>query len=138
MANPKLEVYQIRLKPSKEEYKTFKDFFNETGLTEKCESKKSTIFSKYFDKFIHKIDTNDFIGNPRKKKAFTAYDTRPIGEGTPTIKFYSEKEIIEGTIEGGKYGQKRNKSSIKNKLEKENITQANIILDKFYFCLSLL
>lgn len=134
--NPKLEVYQVWLKPQKEEDKTYRDFFVETnsaGNTQ--EDENSVIFLDYFSDFIRRVDTDDFIANSKKKKAFTAYDTRPVGEYEPTIKIKSNSTIIEGTIEGGRYGQKRNKSSVGNKSEKEDINEVDIILDKFYFCL---
>lgn len=134
--NPKLEVYQVWLKPHKDEDKTFRDFFIETNSSgNTIEDENSVIFLDYFSDFIRKVDTDDFIANTKKKKAFTAYDTRPAGEFEPTIKIKSTRTIIEGTIEGGRYGQKRNKSSVGNKSEKEDINEADIILDRFYFCL---
>lgn len=132
--NPKLEVYQVWLKPQRDVDKTYRDFFVETNSSGNTnDDDNSVIFLDYFSDFIRKVDTDDFIANSKKKKAFTAYDTRPAGEYEPTIKIKSNRTIIEGTIEGGRYGQKRNKSSVGNKSEKEDINEADIILDKFYF-----
>lgn len=134
--NPKLEVYQVWLNPQKDVDKTYRDFFIETNSSGNTnDNENSIIFLDYFGDFIRKVDTDDFIANSKKKKAFTAYDTRPAGEYEPTIKIKSSRTIIEGTIEGGRYGQKRNKSSVDNKSEKEDINEADIILDKFYFSL---
>lgn len=134
--NPKLEVYQVWLKPYKDEDKTFRDFFIETNSSENSEEdENSVIFQDFFKDLIKKIDTDDFINYTKKKKAFAAYDTKLIEGSTPTIKMGSTKNLIEGVIEGGRYGQSRNKASMKNKSEKEGIKEADIILDKFYFCL---
>lgn len=134
--NPKLEVYQVWLTPKGSKDKTFRDFFIETNSKGSSRNdNNATIFLDFFNDFIHKIDTDDFIANSKKKKAFTAYDTRPVGKFDPSIKIHSNRCIIEGTIEGGRYGQKRNKSSFGSKLEKEDIKENDIILDKFYFCL---
>jgi len=134
--NPKLEVYQIWLKPNNETEKTFRDFFIETNSSENDESdENSVIFLDFFSDFINKIDTDDFIVNSRTKKAFTAYDARPAGEFETTIKIDSNKTIIYGTIEGGQYGQRRNKSDMSNKSTKDRIGEGDIIMDKFYFCL---
>lgn len=88
------------------------DFFIETNVSNHSENDDTTIFRNFFTYFIHKIDSQDFIKDSHKRKAFTAYDTRPVGENNSTIRIHSEQHIIEGIIEGGKYAQKRNKSSV--------------------------
>ena len=135
--NPKLEVYQIWLRPLNEGDITFRDYFTDTLPSKDSlkDSENSFLFLEFFRNFIKCIDTDEFISNNKKKKAFTAYDTRPIGTVEPTIIPHSERFIIEGTIEGGRFGQRRNKSSIDNKIKKEDVTKKDIILDKFYFCL---
>ena len=133
--NPKLEVYQVWLNPNRNEEKTFRDFLIETIEENNNEIENSEIYLNFFKKFIRTIDTDDFIANNRKKKAFTAYDTNSSQPINSTISIKPNKNVIEGTIEGGKYGLKRNKSSVGNKSNKEGINQEDIILDKFYFSL---
>ncbi len=134
--NPKLEVYQVWLKPNGQTDKTFRNFVLDTISQENSEEvENSELFLDFFHHFIEKIDSDEFIANSNKKKAFTAYDTAPTEESEPTITIRTDKNLIEGTIEGGRYGIRRNKSSMENKSEKEGITNSDIILDKFYFCL---
>ncbi len=134
--NPKLEVYQVWLQPNDRSDKTFRNFVLESISQDRNEeTENSKLFRDYFQNFIKKIDSDEFISNSRKKKAFTAYDTNPTEESERTITIHTDKNLIEGTIEGGRYGIRRNKSSMDNKSEKEGITDSDIILDKFYFCL---
>jgi hypothetical protein len=140
--NPKLEVYQVWINSINGENKTFRDFTkevisisSESQNNQQDELSNSYYFLDLFKTFIHKVDNDSFILNQRKQKAFTAYDTRPAGEEEPSITPHSDAFIIEGTIDGGRYGQRRTKSSLDNKLEKEDVVRENIILDKFYFFL---
>lgn len=135
--NPKLEVYQVWLNPLKGAEKTFRDFFIETLPSEESliDSDNSFIYLEFFRDFIKRVDTDKFISDNKKHKAFTAYDTRPAGTVEPSINIHSERFIVEGTIEGGRYGQRRNKSNLGNKESKEDVEKTDIILDKFYFCL---
>jgi hypothetical protein len=131
--SPKLEVYQIILKPRRNEDKTFRNFFCEKFEIDPDET-NTEIFFRYFGAFIRSVDTEDFIENSTKQKAFTAYDTELTTEGdTVTISINAEKKIIDGTVEGGKYGLTRNKSTLRNKQEREPIETQNVILDKFFF-----
>lgn len=134
----KLEIYQIKIQHRGNEYKTFKDFFIDSleSINSNEENDDSFVFLEYFRKFIADTDTENFISYSRKQKAFTAYDTRPQNTAdNPSIIIHTERFIIEGTIEGGRYGQKRNKSSLNNKSQKEVVNNSDIILDRFYFSL---
>ncbi len=134
--NPKLEVYQVWLKSyNKNETKTFRDFFLTAIPDGSTQTTNNDIFINFAKKFINKIDTDDFIADSRKKKAFAAYEARNYEEVNNTIHLSTELKAIEGVIEGGRYGQRRNKSSITNKGEKEPLGEGDIILDTFYFFL---
>lgn len=134
--NPKLEIFQVYLKPLARTENTFRKFVEcKTNATYEADTQYSFIFTELFRIFIECIDTDVFIRNEHSKKAFTAYDTRPVDERGATIHPHSRHSVIEGTIEGGKYGSVRNKSTIINKAEKEHIDKPTIILDKFYFSL---
>lgn len=135
--SPKLEVYQIILKPRRDEDKSFRDLITSKLNLNNNDDDTAIMFS-FFRHFLHEIDADEFISNDTKKKAFTAYNTTPRIEGeTTTINIHSEEKIIEGTIEGGKYGLSRNKSRMGHKADKEPLHIDDIILDTFYFLLYL-
>jgi len=129
--NPKLEVFRIELIAQNDEHKTFRNFFTES-LNGTAGQTDTQLFTNFFQDFIRKVDTNDFIDNSRKKKVFAAYNARNY-DGT--IKHHSEINVIKGIIEGGRYGKRRNKSKLTNKNELQDIETNDIILDKFFFCL---
>lgn len=138
MANsPKLEIFSFSLNPVKKEEKTFKDFCKETLYAgdKEIPTNDTILFLDFFKKFIKEIDSPDFIQDLKKQKAFTAYDTQPIDEEEATINIHSEHYIIEGRIEGGRWGKVRNKSTVGNKLSREQVKKNDIILDTFYFFL---
>jgi hypothetical protein len=130
-SNPKLEVFKIELIPQVEQHKTFRDFFSET-LNIAYNQSNAQIFNSFFQDFIRKIDTDNFIDSSRKKKAFTAYNAR---NDDGSIRIHSESTSISGVVEGGRYGKRRNKSKLTNKEELQDIEINDIILDKFFFCL---
>ncbi len=131
--NPKLDVFIITLKPFKGRVPTFKDLFQQKYIT--ADSVKSLsdsqLFSLYFDNFIHSLDTDEFIKNDHKQKVLGAYNSSDAINRT--IYIHSEKMVIEGTFEGGKFGNQRNSASIKNKNNKTTIPEEAAILDSFYF-----
>ena len=131
--NPKLEVYKIRLKPTTDKVVTFRDFFKQklSNIT----IGDSDLFIDYFNNFISEIDNADFFKDKKNQKAFTAYDTKTRNENplNDTIRIHSQSQIIEGVVEGGRYGQSRSMANMDNKMEKEKVKTDNIILDKFYF-----
>ncbi len=133
--NPKLEVYSLILPKIEKNGNTFRDVLSEKlyGNGVKVGTDQE-IFNDYFQNFISILDNPDFIADESKKKAITAYDTDPSRQ-KPSIGFKSEQFVIHGNIEGGRYGQKRNKSSMSNKMTKEDLTKDAIILDKFFFYL---
>ena len=135
--DPKLEVYQVVLRPNKKVDKTFRDFFIETLSEDNSlkDENDSFLFLEFFRYFITQVDIEEFILDDKSKKGFTAYDTKPAPGFEASITPHSTDFIIEGTIEGGPFGHKRNKSSIDNKAEKDVMDNKVIILDKFYFSL---
>ena len=129
--NPKLDVLRIRLKPTTNREVTFKTFFLDNYyIGEKAPRSEGIIFNKYFSQFIYKIDTEEFFTEKTLQKAITAYNTRGRNK---TIHPHSVNYVIEGIIEGGRYGQTRNQASLKDKKGKKKLNVDDIILDTFYF-----
>ena len=131
----KLELYKFTLNPKKDKKKTFRDFIS-LKSTDELTGDKEILFKNVFSQIIQEMDTDEFIQNKRKKKAFTAYNTSSNLKESK-IKFDSEKEIIYGQVEGGRFGKKRTKTPLKNKSKKENVDIGDVILDPFYFCIYL-
>lgn len=131
--NPKLDVFRITLKPFKGRQSTFKDFFQQKYIaTENIMSLgDKDLLNMFFDGFIKSLDTDEFIKNDTKQKVFGAYNSED--EQNRTIAFHSDKMVIEGTFEGGKFGNSRSSAPIKNKKKKTAISEEAAILDNFYF-----
>ena len=134
--NPKLEVFVISLNPTTERDVTFRDFYR-TKFSIKDSVDDENLFSEYFKQFISAVDSEDFFEDEKNHKAFTAYDTRkdknnPLNN---TIRRYSKSHIIEGIVEGGRYGQTRNTANLSNKNKKGKLGTRDIVLDQFYFLL---
>ncbi|MBW8326541.1 MAG: hypothetical protein K0M50_17385 [Prolixibacteraceae bacterium] len=131
--NPKLEVFKIRLKPTTEKVVTYRDFFKQKLNHIKAED--SDLFKDYFDNFIDTVDNNDFFKDKKNHKAFTAYDAKKRNENplNDTIRIHTQSHIIEGVVEGGRYGQSRSMANMANKMKKEKVGTSDIILDRFYF-----
>ena len=133
--NPIIEVFKIKLKPTTERAVTFRAFFKKKNNITEIDD--TSLFKEYFNSFINNVDTKDFYKDKKSSKAFTAYDTKKQNDNplNDTIRFHSELNVIEGVIEGGRYGQSRSKANLTNKKEKEEVKTTDIILDTFYFFL---
>lgn len=129
--NPKLDVLRLKLKPTTSRAVTFKSFFTDNYyIGEKIPKSENTIFNKYFQRFITKIDTEEFFTEKTLQKAITAYNTKGRNR---TIAPHSGNFVLQGVIEGGRYGQTRNQASLRDKKGKRKLNVDDIILDTFYF-----
>ena len=97
--NPKLNVYIISLKPKKQdENKTFRDFLKEKYAKNSDMSDKALM--KYlFTSFINGVGQDEFHKDDKSKKVIGIDD----GNMLP-MTLYSDTWMIDGVIEGGKYG----------------------------------
>jgi hypothetical protein len=127
--NSKLEVHKITLDSEKSNPSFLKLF------TSRIDEDDRIVFLDIVGKFFKAIDLNDFHANQKKKKAITAYDTQKTEESEPSIVPYPERFIIQGFIEGGKFGKKRIKSALGEKNIKQELGIKTLILDKYYFML---
>lgn len=133
--NPKLEVFTIGLKPIRDQRDSFRALLERKFPLSRDKSDKH-LLKKLLELFIRKIDSDRFITSTRKKKAIGAYGARNANRENPSpIKLKSREGVIQGVIEGGKFGKVRTKSDTLRKNEKEDLTVNNVILDKFYFML---
>ena len=122
MSNPKLEVFKLTLQSEKSP--SFQRLFSPT-----LHEDDSIVFLDSFKKFIEEIDKEKYHTDSKKGKGFTTYYNKDKNIITP----HSNHLVIEGLLEGGKYGRERTMAPIDNKNEKSDINKNNIINDKFYF-----
>lgn len=136
---PKLSAYIIKLSPQGENIENsnrnlVKKLTDNTSEGEEYED--SFLFMELFKTFIKRLDTQEMYFDSVSKKCFTAYqsdiDSPDVAQNiTP----HSTQFIIEGVVEGGNYGRKRNKTSTTNKNIKSNVDEKDAITDNFYFLL---
>lgn len=135
---PKLTAYIIELKPSNGTTENsnrwfFRNLINEANQNELTDS---FIITEVFRHFISALDTPGMYSDITSKKCMTA-NQRDIEDPTvnPNIILHSQQFIIEGKVEGGSYGRKRNKTSTVDKSNKSHVDERDAITDDFYFFL---
>lgn len=97
--NPKLNVYIIGLKPKKQdENKTFRDFLKEKYSTQSDLSDNS-LMEYLFSSFVNGVGQDKFHKDDKSKKVIGIDESNML-----PMKLYSDKWMIDGVIEGGKYG----------------------------------
>ena len=136
MANPKLEFYRFKLKPKKEDFKTFRDF----AIDELKAGKKSTnetIVKTLFRYFIKSLD-GDFSKDDKLKKQIVLIKKKSVNkylDKQPA--FDSSTNTIFGVINGGPYGRDRILSDIDDQEDSSVLGQKKSVLLYFYFLLYL-
>ncbi|MCK9449913.1 MAG: hypothetical protein M0Q41_13170, partial [Bacteroidales bacterium] len=131
--NPKLNVYILTLNNQSDSVETFRDLFKaKYGLNNEDDS---IVFKKYFEEFLKAMGKDEFHKDEKSKKVFGAEKVADK-EVNYSIIPHVNKEIIEGIVDGGKYGILREYADINNKDSKQKIGAENAVLDKFYFLLN--
>ena len=137
---PKLTVYKIYLSPANANVvNTCRNLFrNIIGQANQEQLEDSFIITEVFKKFIEALDTPKMFSDPVSKKCMTANQANIADDNVDTnISFNPSKYTIEGKIEGGSYGRKRNKTSTEDKANKTGVSEKDAITDDFYFLLYL-
>lgn len=131
---PKLEIYKIYIKPfPKTENPSFGDFLKRNCETEDKDTSPSEGFKQLLQKLITSIDTNFILNNTNKKGLRLDESTNSLEK---SIKPASSKQIIYGTIKGGRYGQNRSIGYTNNPKKKyTKVAHTDIVMDTFYFLL---
>lgn len=132
----KLSVYTINLNPSENtQYNHNKWLFrNLIGQANTTPLTDSFIMGEIFRLFISSLDKPEMYAEPHSKKCMTANQMGIEDDNTnPNIGLHSEQFIIEGRVEGGSYGRKRNKTSTVDKTNKTEVSDRDAITVDFYF-----
>lgn len=134
--DPKLNIYKIDLKPAnKTQWKNFRWLFrNLIGEGNTKVLDESYIMLEVFRKFIAELDRPQMFADPGSKKCMTANQPNVEDDNVNTnIRLRSAEKIIEGTVEGGTFGRKRNKTATQNKVDKLQVSEGDAITEDFYF-----
>jgi len=136
---PRLTVYTLKVKPKNATIENsnrwlIRNIIGELNIEDNI--KDSYALAELFKKFISSLDKPEMYSDDRTKKCITANQLN-IGDSTvnPNIVLHTQKSIIEGTIEGGSYGRKRNKTNTGNKSIKSDVNESDAITEDFYFML---
>lgn len=132
---PKLSAYIIKLKGIGRNHNiTNRNLFGYKINDTSAELEDSYIFIEISKKFLGELDTEQMYSDDRTKKSITANQVDIEDNDVNTsIRFHSHNFIIEGIVEGGKYGKKRKKTSTENKNIKTDVSERDAITDDFYF-----
>ena len=129
--HPKLNVYIITLKPKNEgEKSTVRDFLQEKYFLPEHTPDKE-LLRKLFEDFVNLVGQNEYYIDDKNKKVIGIDDG-----GILPLCLSSEQWIIDGVIEGGKYGILREYADKGIKMKKMIILPTNAVLDKYYILLN--
>lgn len=133
--NPILNAYRLRLKPTKDGDKIkFSDLMARLSNADEKDD-GAQLFMDFFGKFLDKLRADEFVQNPKKQKAFTGYNLTQAEGRDANIMPDWEKHVIEGVVDGGRYGQARSIAKLEKKKEKSPVDISQIITDQYYFYL---
>lgn len=132
--NPILNVYLIELNPIDPDKSTFRDFCRVKFQNGDETSKDEDLHQSLFINFLKEIAGEKLIKDKKSQKVLGVRPEKDKHQNT-NIKFHSKSYVIEGIIDGGKYGFTREVADIDNNNERENVSSQKAILDKYYFYL---
>lgn len=135
---PKLTVYTIKLKPATNGIENSNRwlFRNIIGEANQNELSDTFVFGEIFRKFIQLLDTEEMYSDSNSNKCMTANQPDIEDENVNTnIIPHNSQYIIEGKVEGGSFGKRRNKTSTTNKRDKSLVSENDAITEDFYFLL---
>lgn len=135
---PKLTAYTIQLKPSNSGVENTNRwlFRNLIGEANQNALTDSFLITEVFRKFIAALDTPAMYSDATSKKCMTANQPNIADPNVnANIILHSRQFVIEGVVEGGSYGRKRNKTSTINKAIKSDVSERDAITEDFYFFL---
>ncbi|HEX2607424.1 MAG TPA: hypothetical protein VHK91_08595 [Flavisolibacter sp.] len=138
--DPKLTVHIVKIKPGNDQIENSNRWLFRNIIQEANDNPldDSYIIAEVFRRFISALDTPAMYADQNSKKCMTA--NQPNIEDprvNPNLILHSNDFIIEGRVEGGSYGRRRNKTSTINKADKSGVHEGDAITDDFYFFLYL-
>jgi hypothetical protein len=125
--NPILNVYKIELNPKTSEPETFEAFVKSKYPDEQS---STSLFSLLCKDILSGLGDKEFKKDLKAKKVVGIQKTTGKNE---SIKFHSDKYILEGILEGGKYNILRQFADIDDKSKRGEVKPNQAVLDKYYF-----
>lgn len=135
---PRLTAYTIQLKPSNLQTENTNRwlFRNLIGEANSSSLADSFIIAEVFRRFIAALDTPSMYSDSTSRKCMTANQPNIADPNVnANIILHSRQFVIEGVVEGGSYGRKRNKTSTVDKTIKSDVSERDAITEDFYFFL---
>lgn len=124
--NPILNIFQIQLKPTNDEFKTFKDF---TILKFGHQRNDNQLFQVLSSNIIKELGETEFKKDSKSKKVVGVKKSAEINDA---FTIHSNKYILEGIIEGGKYDNLREYADINDKESRDLLGRDKGVLDLYY------
>lgn len=136
MNDPRLTVYLISIKPLKNVENSNRNLLRHIINDFSEDVKDSYILMEFFKKIVQKLDQPEMYSDEKIGKSMTAIqlDIEDANVNTD-LRIHTEMHVIEGELEGGKFGRKRNRRSISNKKDNSPVKKEDAITDKFFFLL---
>lgn len=130
--NPKLNVYTLKLNPKSDSVETFRDLFKAKYLLD-GNTLDQDVFLEYCKRFINGIGDKEFRKDAKNKKVIGT--TSGADSTLPPLTQQFAQSILNGVIEGGKYGIIREYADTDNKNEKTILDAKKAVLDKYFILL---
>lgn len=125
--NPKLNVYTLQLNPQNDSVQTFRDLFK-YKYNKDAFCSDDDLFKLYFQDFVNGIGDKKFRKDSKNKKVIGKVNSSSVS--VPL--FPQNNAYIDGVIEGGKYGIRREFADTDDKNNKSVISENNAVLDQYY------
>lgn len=130
--NPKLNVFIIKLTPKSKENVTFREFFRQKYHADQ-NTEDSEVYKLFYTDLINALGNKEFNNDSISKKVIgvSRSEKNPID-----FSIRESEQIIDGLIDGGPYGIKREYANITDKEHRKQIDTSEAVLDKFYIMLN--
>ena len=130
--NPKLNVFIIKLNPKNKESLTFREFFRQKYHADQS-TEDAEVYKLFYTDVINALGNKEFNNDSTSKKVIGVSQSanNPIG-----FSIRESEQIIDGLIDGGPYGLKREYADISDKNHRKQIGTSEAVLDKFYIMLN--
>jgi hypothetical protein len=136
MNDPRLTVYIITIKPFKNVESSNRNLLKHIINDFSEGLKDSYILMEFFKKIVNTLDQQKMYSDEKIGKSMTAIQLDLEDENVnPDLRIHTDKHVIEGELEGGKFGRIRNRRSTSNKKDNSPVKKEDAITDKFYFLL---
>lgn len=130
--NPKLNVFIIKLNPRTKEDVTFREFFRQKYHADQS-TKDSDVYKLFYADVINALGNKEFNNDLTSKKVIGVSQS---DNNSVEFSIREPEQLIDGLLDGGPYGLKREYADIADKDSRKQIDTSEAVLDKFYIMLN--